>query len=102
MKNKNNTSLIILRSNKEKEILNVLNTYLKWVVEDCNKVRPHYKHRPRTPNEVYFGIPHRVKHAISQKVKKNKCVKCIQCTGCKLHKTINHKKKSAKKRSCFR
>ncbi|MBK7817915.1 MAG: DDE-type integrase/transposase/recombinase [Sphingobacteriaceae bacterium] len=75
--------------NRKFESIRALHTYLKWVVEDYNKVRPHYKHRPRTPFEVYFNMPldfdvrKRIKSAISKRVKNNKCSKCIQCTGCR-------------------
>lgn len=75
--------------NRKFENIKAINKYLKWVVEDYNLNRPHYKHRPRTPYEVYFNIPldfdvrKRVKQAIKQRVKKNKCSKCIQCKGCK-------------------
>ena len=76
--------------NRKFESIKALDNYLKWVVEDYNEVRPHYKHRPRTPYEVYFDIPldfdvrERVKKAIKQRVKNNKCADCKQCTmGCK-------------------
>lgn len=71
--------------NRKFESMAALNKYLLWAVEDYNKVRPHYKHRPRTPYEVYFNIPldfdvrKRVKKAISERVAKNKCTNCIQC-----------------------
>lgn len=76
--------------NRKFESIAALNKYMEWVVEDYNKTRPHYKHRPRTPYEVYFNIPldfdirKRVKKAISERVAKNKCAGCIQCkSGCK-------------------
>jgi hypothetical protein len=75
--------------NRKFESIKALNEYLKWVVQDYNEIRPHYKHRPRTPYEVYFDIPlgfdirKRVKQAIQQRVKNNKCASCMQCTGCK-------------------
>ncbi|HRG01856.1 MAG TPA: integrase core domain-containing protein [Bacteroidia bacterium] len=76
--------------NRKFESIKALDNYLKWVVEDYNEVRPHYKHRPRTPYEVYFDIPldfdvrERVKKAIKQRVSNNKCAGCKQCTmGCK-------------------
>lgn len=37
--------------NRKFESIRALNIYLKWVVEDYNKVRPHYKHQP-----VYKGF----------------------------------------------
>lgn len=85
--------------NRKFESIKTLNNYMKWVVEDYNKVRPHYKHRPRTPYEVYFDIPlnfdirKRIKEAISLRVKNNKCAKCIQCTGCKLPQNNRYKTK---------
>lgn len=69
------------------ESIAALNKFLKWAVNDYNVVRPHYKHRPRTPQEVYFSIAldfdirKRVKEAIKKRVKANKCSKCIQCSG---------------------
>lgn len=78
--------------NRKFESISALRKYLKWVVEDYNELRPHYKHRPRTPYEVYFDIPlnfdvrKRVKQAIKTRVKNNKCSKCVQCTGCNLKK----------------
>ena len=62
-----------------------LKKFLEWAVNDYNKMRPHYKFRPRTPYEMYFDIPlnfdvkKRTKEAVQSRVKKNKCVKCIQC-----------------------
>jgi len=71
------------------ESIKALVKYLEWAVNDYNVERPHYKHRPRTPHEVYFNIPlkfdvkKRVKQAIRTRIKNNKNAKCIQCTGCK-------------------
>ncbi len=71
------------------ESIEALDLYIKWVLEDYNKVRPHYKHAPRTPYEAYFNIPldfdirKRVTEAIRTRVKNNKCADCVQCTGCK-------------------
>lgn len=73
--------------NRKFESIKALDNYLKWAVEDYNMVRPHYKHRPRTPYEVYMDIPldfdvrKRVKSAIKKRVKANKCTACLQCTG---------------------
>lgn len=76
--------------NRKFESIKALDNYLKWVVVDYNEIRPHYKHRPRTPYEVYFDIPldfdvrERVKKAIKERVSNNKCAGCKQCTmGCK-------------------
>ncbi|MBA3706795.1 MAG: DDE-type integrase/transposase/recombinase [Bacteroidetes bacterium] len=80
--------------NRKFESIKALRSYLKWAVEDYNVARPHYKHRPRTPHEVYFGIPldfdirKRVKQAIKARVKNNKCSKCVQCTGCSVKQLI--------------
>ena len=69
------------------ESISALNKFLKWAVHDYNVVRPHYKHRPRTPQEVYFNtalgfdIRKRVKAAIKKRVAANKCSNCIQCAG---------------------
>lgn len=73
--------------NKKFENIRAVKNYLKWAVEDYNKIRPHYKHKPRTPYEVYFDIPlgfdirKRIKKAIAKRVKNNKCSACIQCRG---------------------
>lgn len=75
--------------NRKFESIKAMTNYLKWAVDDYNVARPHYKHKPRTPHEVYFDIPldfdirKRVKQAIRTRVKNNKCVKCLQCSGCK-------------------
>lgn len=81
--------------NRKFESIKAVDNYLKWAVEDYNIARPHYKHRPRTPHEVYFDIPlgfdirKRVKSAITQRVKNNKCSACRQCTmGCKKEGTF--------------
>lgn len=86
--------------NRKFENIRAIDNYLKWVVDDYNKIRPHYKHRPRTPYEVYFDIPlgfditKRVKEAITKRIKNNKCSACIQCKGCGIppKKQILHKK----------
>lgn len=72
------------------ESIRAIERYLKWAVEDYNVIRPHYKHKPRTPYEVYFNIPlgfdirKRVMEAVQKRVKNNKCAACIQCSkACK-------------------
>ncbi len=81
--------------NRKFESVEAVSKYLDWAVMDYNTLRPHYKHRPRTPHEVYFGIPlkfdvrQRTKKAIMMRVAANKCVKCIQCQG------FNYKKSQA-------
>ncbi len=79
--------------NRKFESIKALENYLKWAVHDYNVVRPHYKHRPRTPEEVYFNtslgfdIRKRVKAAIKKRVKNNKCANCQQCgMGCAKNK----------------
>jgi hypothetical protein len=37
--------------------LKELSDFLDWAVNDYNTLRPHYKHAPRTPYEVYFDVP---------------------------------------------
>lgn len=83
-----------LRSRKFDTIESVI-LYLQWVKEDYNVARPHYKHRPRTPHEVYFGkklnfdLKKRVKDAVAKRIQNNKCAKCMQCTGfCKKDKVL--------------
>ncbi|MDP3557665.1 MAG: integrase core domain-containing protein [Bacteroidota bacterium] len=85
--------------NRKFESIAALNKYLKWAVNDYNVLRPHYKHRPRTPQEVYFNtalgfdVRKRVKAAIKKRVKANKCAKCIQCSnGCKTKPILKNKK----------
>ncbi len=75
-----------LRSRKF-ESIEALSKYLEWVVMDYNTLRPHYKHRPLTPHEVYFNIPlnfdirKRTRNAMKKRVMENKNSKCIQCQG---------------------
>lgn len=88
-----------LRNRKFDTIESVI-LYLQWAVEDYNVLRPHYKHRPRTPNEVYFGkklgfdIKKRVKDAVAKRILNNKCAKCMQCSGfCSKDKALKPIKK---------
>ncbi|MFI5150942.1 MAG: hypothetical protein ACHQRM_14490 [Bacteroidia bacterium] len=73
--------------NRKFENISVLTKYLEWAVHDYNVLRPHYRHRPRTPQEVYFNTPlgfdirKRVKNAIATRVRNNKCAKCTECQG---------------------
>lgn len=84
--------------NRKFESIKAIRNYLMWAVEDYNMLRPHYKHQPRTPYEVYFGIPldfdirQRVKRAITERVKNNKCAKCLQCSGCSNINLQNNRK----------
>jgi putative transposase len=71
--------------NRTFDSIRSLNKFLMNAVHDYNELRPHYKHRPRTPFEVYFNIPlgfdirTRVKQAVQQRVIRNRNVKCLQC-----------------------
>ncbi len=62
-----------------------LSEFLEWAVNDYNRLRPHYKHAPKTPYEVYFDLPlgfdliKRRKQAVQDRISNNKCSKCIQC-----------------------
>ncbi len=79
------------------ESIKALTHFLNWAVHDYNELRPHYRHRPRTPHEVYFDIPlkfdveKRKKKARAERLRVNKCSACIQCSGrhagknCKKH-----------------
>jgi hypothetical protein len=64
-----------------------LEAYLKWAVYDYNVLRPHYKHSPQTPHEVYFGkalafdVKERIKRAGKIRVQKNKEMPCNTCAG---------------------
>lgn len=42
--------------NKVFESIESLLEYLKWSLDDYNTIRPHYKHAPKTPHEVYFKL----------------------------------------------
>jgi len=59
--------------------------FIAWAVKDYNEKRPHYKHKPLTPKEVYFGHKivfdhqNRVKNAIKVRIQGNKCSKCNEC-----------------------
>jgi putative transposase len=62
-----------------------LSEFLEWAVTDYNTLRPHYKHAPKTPYEVYFDLPlgfdlkKRRKKAVQDRIKNNLSSKCIQC-----------------------
>jgi len=85
--------------NRKFDTLKELKEFIKWAVHDYNEIRPHYKHRPRTPQEVYFekslgfNERNRLKKAALIRINNNKCAKCIQCTNrCKSKNEINNKK----------
>lgn len=73
--------------NRKFDTAKSLKAFLEWAVLDYNKIRPHYRHRPRTPQEVYFNTPlgfdirERVKKAITARVNNHQKAKCIQCKG---------------------
>ncbi|MCU7552859.1 DDE-type integrase/transposase/recombinase [Chitinophagaceae bacterium LB-8] len=64
-----------------------LEQFLEWAVYDYNVLRPHYKHSPKTPHEVYFGIPlkfdvkERMKSAGKIRIQKNKELRCNACVN---------------------
>ncbi len=59
--------------------------FIAAAVKDYNEKRPHFKHRPLTPKEVYLGhkitFNHekRVKNAREARIRNNKCSKCCEC-----------------------
>jgi hypothetical protein len=65
--------------------LHVLDEFLEQAVYDYNQLRPHYKHSPQTPYEVYFGnklgfdVHARIKNAAKKRVIKNKNSGCKGC-----------------------
>lgn len=69
------------------ESIDAIVKFLDWAVMDYNILRPHNKHKPRTPDEVYFNRPldfdirKRVKDAIKKRVEINKCSNCKDCAG---------------------
>lgn len=71
--------------NRKFDNLELLREYLKWAVQDYNKVRPHYRHRPRTPWEMYFDRPlsfdvkERIRNAAKKRIRKNKSLPCQAC-----------------------
>lgn len=75
--------------NQKFDTIDALIKYIEWAVMDYNVLRPHYKHRPKTPQEVYFNKPlgfdikKRVKQALQTRIQNNQCAKCIQCKGAK-------------------
>jgi putative transposase len=68
------------------ESIEKLQTFLEWAVEDYNFVRPHYKHSPKTPGEMYFGTKlkfdplKRLKKASAKRLKNNKSTSCAKCS----------------------
>lgn len=81
------------------ESIDALLEYLDWAVEDYNAIRPHYKHAPKTPREVYFNLKlgfnlqKRRKKAVQDRIKNNKCAKCIQCKDGLGNKSCSNKGK---------
>lgn len=72
--------------NRNFDSIEKLQTYLEWAVEDYNFVRPHYKHSPKTPAEVYFGTKlkfdprKRLQKALAKRLKTNKSTPCAKCS----------------------
>ena len=71
--------------------------HLAWAVNDYNELRPHYKHQPRTPYEVYYNIPlnfdlkARMKTAMKKRIQTNLNGKCTICRCKKTGKCIKPK-----------
>jgi len=87
--------------NKKFNTLEALVKYLDWAVMDYNELRPHYRHRPRTPEEVYFNKPldfnvrERVIKAMKERVITNKCSDCTQCKDFRNNGCCGGKEKSS-------
>lgn len=71
--------------NKEFETLQGLSNFLQNAIKDYNYLRPHYKHFPKTPAEVYYNtdlkinFKNRKLKAINTRVKNNKNSACTTC-----------------------
>jgi hypothetical protein len=71
--------------NRKFDSLEHLQTFLKEAVYDYNYLRPHYKHVPRTPAEVYysqalnFNKVERMKMAAINRLMTNKKASCSEC-----------------------
>jgi len=74
-----------LRSRKFDSI-EKLRSFLEWAVKDYNFVRPHYKHSPKTPGEMYFDTKlkfdplKRLKKASAKRLTTNKSTSCSKCS----------------------
>jgi hypothetical protein len=59
--------------------------FIAWAVKDYNEKRPHYRHSPLTPKEVYLGHKigfdhdNKVMNAVKMRIDGNKCSKCNEC-----------------------
>ncbi len=59
--------------------------FLNWAVTDYNNVRPHYRRKPFTPEEVYFkksldfNVHTRIRKAIKKRINRNRCSTCTAC-----------------------
>jgi transposase InsO family protein len=74
--------------------------FLEKSIYNYNQVRPHYKHSPQTPFEVYFNtrldfnVHNRIKQAAKERVIKNKnsgcgnCLKTKNSGSCITHKAV--------------
>jgi transposase InsO family protein len=73
--------------NKRFETLEGLVIFLRDAIYDYNYLRPHYKHYPKTPAEVYFEIDlkinfkARMAKAVKNRVKNNVATACTSCRG---------------------
>jgi len=71
--------------NRKFENLVAFMKFIAWAVKDYNERRPHYRHRPLTPKEVYFGRKigfdhdNKVMNAVKMRIDRNKCSKCNEC-----------------------
>lgn len=71
--------------NKAFDSVDGLSIYLNQAIEDYNYQRPHYKHFPKTPAEVYFNkelkinFQKRIAKAIQIRVKNNATTACRVC-----------------------
>lgn len=76
------------------ESVSALTKHLRWSVNDYNIDRPHYKHRPYTPNEIYRNIPlkfdpvRRKNEARAARLKVNKHTACLQCSEYRKNKCV--------------
>jgi hypothetical protein len=71
--------------NRRFETLEGFTKFLNEAVKDYNYERPHYKHFPQTPAEVYFetglklNIKKHISKAVQQRVKNNLATACRIC-----------------------
>ena len=79
--------------NRKFETLQGLTNFLKEAVHDYNYLRPHYKHYPKTPAEVYFKTDlkmdcnSRMAKAMKTRVRTNLATGCSICRNVLIMKT---------------